>query len=82
MSELSPCPFCGGEASLREHREKKSNLCRVACLNCGVWASWYSYPAVAIKKWNHRTPPPNTDATPAQGDVARHDTRDTRDTEE
>jgi Lar family restriction alleviation protein len=52
MTELKPCPFCGGEAKLIS---EYANAHYVECKNC--WASvWRSCPTheEAIEVWNRR----------------------------
>lgn len=46
MSELLPCPFCGGEAKSFEHGDVGFV---VQCRRCGIWNAGYS-PA-----WSHIT---------------------------
>lgn len=48
--ELKPCPFCGGEAIIRIHKERSSmfeylgygeNAACVACTKCGCNTGYY-----------------------------------------
>ena len=48
MSELKPCPFCGGEAELDEYCGKYVVFCKNA--SC----SWRKTKAEAIEAWNAR----------------------------
>lgn len=58
MSELKPCPFCGGEAKLEN--ESPARVSFVKCKDCG--ARTYKYRIAfdhasderAIKAWNMR----------------------------
>lgn len=75
MSELKPCPFCGGTA----HIEQLSTMTAARCSSCGVTRSASLSPnqfrdyddwapaecRAAITAWNHRTPDA---APPARGD--------------
>lgn len=53
-AELKPCPFCGGEATLRKSEETK--LYHIACFECGCRQD-SSYKAEScINAWNTRKP--------------------------
>lgn len=60
--ELKPCPFCGGEAKLRQYREKflldnKPRDCyMVLCKekDCGCGTSYEKTSEKAIAAWNRR----------------------------
>ena len=56
MSNLKPCPFCGGEAEVKRHAEI-STAYYVACTNCpvDVGRMWYWKRQDAINAWNRRT---------------------------
>lgn len=57
MSDLKPCPFCGGEASIFED-SSHSTAYEVACFNgdCKVEPHvWEETKSVAIDAWNTRT---------------------------
>ena len=49
--ELKPCPFCGGEATVR----KKNSRWRVECRKCSMRSvKWYYSESKAITAWNTR----------------------------
>ena len=48
MTELKPCPFCGGEAKL------SSNGKEVVCLGCEALGPFCDTEAEAIEAWNRR----------------------------
>lgn len=54
--ELKPCPFCGGEAILKEHYNSYTDWWLVSCSECGVsqtgHANEFSYEAK--EAWNRR----------------------------
>lgn len=54
MSELKPCPFCGGEASVEI---KWGNWFLVRCNNCpcDLGRSWFPKKRQAIEAWNRRS---------------------------
>ena len=55
MSELLPCPFCGGEAVFHDClRPPETFPCRVYCDNCWAEVGGYSTKAEAIAAWNTR----------------------------
>lgn len=62
MSDLKPCPFCGGEAHHDsvscwnpEEEEWIPNFWhRVICKNCGTQTKAFYTEAEAIEKWNRR----------------------------
>lgn len=50
MSDLKPCPFCGGEAAFHEHERVG-----VECIECGAgFACVYRDRDEAADKWNRR----------------------------
>ena len=56
MSDLKPCPFCGGEAEIVEHKiYKYASAYGVACLYCEA-QTWQRYinAEAARKAWNRR----------------------------
>lgn len=54
MSELKPCPFCGGRAKI-EKIQVTGNY-RVSCEKCPVTVGryWYFEESKAIEAWNRR----------------------------
>ena len=62
MSErvLKPCPFCGGEATIRilrgkdGWRDRYAVLCRYDEGGCGAESGLYHYEEEAIEAWNRR----------------------------
>jgi hypothetical protein len=59
MTELEPCPFCGGEAEFERMGDHRQS-CIVACQDCGcrleTGETWN-----CGQSWNTRTPPPITE---------------------
>jgi len=56
MTELKPCPFCGGEAIVRETSIGDDyNGFTVECKNCAVDIGNIDTEEEAIKRWNTRT---------------------------
>lgn len=58
MSELLPCPFCGGEANLDEltptpYNDQHSTYYSVGCINCGI-GFYENTEDEAIAAWNSR----------------------------
>ena len=58
-NELKPCPFCGGNAEIREHtriaKQKRYTYFRVGCEDCGLRFPKFSETiADAIEAWNRR----------------------------
>lgn len=64
MSELLPCPFCGGPASIENVKGKAVDELRrsAGCDNeeCHGYMSMQTYPRIAdaVKAWNTRHPEP------------------------
>ena len=59
MEELKPCPFCGGEAVIREwyiRGTANRKHYRVECKNCGARCTAWEYNRInkAIAAWNRR----------------------------
>lgn len=50
MSDLKPCPFCGGEATVRS----SGYLYRAVCDTCGSEGSYATKDIKAAKAWNTR----------------------------
>lgn len=66
MSELKPCPFCGGEATIEEipgNPDSNDAYCWTAgCKECNI--GWYEETKTkAIEKWNRRAEPENNPLT-------------------
>ena len=53
MSELKPCPFCGGKADWTYLDVKNRGSCVVKCQNCGPLIR-YPNPTDAREHWNMR----------------------------
>ena len=64
MSELKRCPFCGGEAVVRENA-KISTVWIVGCEKCGADGGLRFDKHEAIKAWNTRYEPPYGGSVPA-----------------
>lgn len=61
MSELLPCPFCGGEATMDSSGKKYQVWCkRCSCIHMG---EFYNTEAEAIAAWNRRAQPENEPLT-------------------
>lgn len=60
MTELKPCPFCGGEAKIYETptKEKYWNISKksydILCSECGASMVDFLYRDIAISMWNRR----------------------------
>ena len=66
MSELKPCPFCGGEVYVakiepRLYRPSCNHPCSVVCYNCDLYFGYdedyggeFDTEAEAIEAWNRR----------------------------
>ena len=52
MTDLLPCPFCGGEASL--NKTESGLLWSVLCVGCSVITDLYRTEAEVIEAWNRR----------------------------
>ena len=56
MSELKPCPFCGGKATSVLYHNRNLSFIRyfVKCQHCLVATENYEKRETAIKAWNRR----------------------------
>ncbi len=57
MSELKPCPFCGGEAELCQSQDDGkyySVFCKTDRCGANVGEDFYMEPDELIKQWNTR----------------------------
>ncbi len=59
MSELNPCPFCGGDAEIVSHQISEDGTeTYVCCKHCGARTEGieapYSEHAAATSEWNSR----------------------------
>ena len=59
MTELKPCPFCGGPGQIQRYRTQKIDTFSPGCEACGFWMdplswdiSWSRRQAVLM--WNKR----------------------------
>lgn len=53
MTELKPCPFCGGKA-VKVVDEIFEKLCGVKCFNCDAMIDAKFDFDEAVKRWNRR----------------------------
>jgi Lar family restriction alleviation protein len=54
MTELKPCPFCGGEAILETVDGNSPEECYIYCPECDFESGVYSEPKFIVEKWNRR----------------------------
>lgn len=56
MSELKPCPFCGGEATVFiKDWDNRADEYKIVCMKCGVQQEEFRHEkAKAIEAWNRR----------------------------
>lgn len=54
MSELKPCPFCGGEAEIRHQTDPDAVVYFARCNLCGTKSIPFLSVDSAIKRWNTR----------------------------
>ena len=58
MSELKPCPFCGGKGRLKSYisgKWKKKAFYYAECSVCGVRTALSYVLGEAVEAWNRRT---------------------------
>ena len=54
---LKACPFCGGDASVKQHYiVQKKAMYKIGCDACGFALNWCERKSHAIKLWNRRAP--------------------------
>ena len=66
MTELKPCPFCGGEPRIQGHTfHEHSSTYGVVCLDCGCETRQF-YPSAkeAEEAWNRRASDEQAEALP------------------
>ena len=68
--ELKPCPFCGGEAKLKEAEYLGVFI---VCSKCGTKTSYRLSRSLVVKMWNNRVEP---EFTPDELDAIRRMFRD------
>ena len=56
MSELKPCPFCGGEAILESNKLRYGTIHSAYCQKCGAEITGFSEHE-AVAAWNRRAQP-------------------------
>lgn len=63
---LLPCPFCGGDASVWEFKDRGFDRLRIVCDSCIVMGPQHppSGRPVAIASWNHRVSFPSIPEEP------------------
>lgn len=58
MTELKPCPFCGGKVELRPKMDKDDETYFILCTQCFMWFEKFAYRArsekAIIEEWNRR----------------------------
>lgn len=58
MSELKPCPFCGGKATVQTRKDKEAGQTFYGCMckntGCCRIPALYMTQAQAIEVWNKR----------------------------
>lgn len=64
MSDLLPCPFCGGAGGVWITGSKaKYNFAAVTCEECDGRTNYYETEAKAIAAWNRRATPETSRAS-------------------
>lgn len=53
MSDLKPCPFCGGEAILESNKLRYGTIYSAYCQKCGAETTGFSEHE-AVAAWNRR----------------------------
>lgn len=61
MAELKPCPFCDGEAEMRNPWTSNTNY-YVECYECGCTTAIFDTPEKAVEAWNRRADSPHCGA--------------------
>ena len=54
MTELKPCPFCGGETKIRTYSGMGRTMFFVQCNDCAAESSCYDTKEEAVAAWNRR----------------------------
>ena len=54
MSELKPCPFCGGEAEPNVLNTRREKYYSIWCKKCDAGITHYHTEEEALKFWNQR----------------------------
>jgi len=52
MTELKPCPFCGGAGRILTHLTEDKFT--IECLGCGMRLRWFRSGEEAMESWNSR----------------------------
>jgi len=64
VSDIAPCPFCGGEAEIESHGTSRQS-CIVSCTNCGARAEGSN-----LEAWNRRAEPSSIKPSETEWGVA------------
>jgi len=54
VSELKPCPFCGGKVELENHRAYPDTFYSILCKGCIFRTEWIAPKERVIEAWNRR----------------------------